>query len=283
MQIHLADAALSRGVETLNDAVVSGPLSLGERLALAAALASNENAALRRASNWWANAVVGRIVALLCGARLRVRGLEHIERLAPTGGVLLAPNHRTFFDLFAVTYAFRGQTSSCGEVYFPVRSRFWYDHPLGPWLNAVGAGMRMFPPVFRAAHQRDVTRRGLDWLAERLKEPGVVVGMHPEGTRSRDPDPFTLLPPEQSFGRVALLSRATIVPVFVNGLSDSLWEESRRRKQTDAIVNVAFGAPVSTTEFDGCDPSRLRNQLAIGRRVLQAVQELAQEVRSLSG
>lgn len=264
----------------LRAALWSGPLSLTERIALAVALSHNEHALLKRLSNAWANAVVGRVVGSLCGARLRVSGVEHIQRLAPSGGILLAANHRTFFDLFAVAYALRSHTNLCRKVYFPVRSGFWYDHPLGPLLNGFGTGMSMFPPIFRAAEKRDVTRRGLDWLAQRLAEPGVVVGMHPEGTRGRGTDPFALLPPEQSFGRVALLSRASIVPAFVHGLSDSLWSELRQRKQRAATVDVAFGAPVTLAELEDCDPCRLRNQLAIGERVLCAIQELATQVRN---
>ncbi|MFZ5889475.1 MAG: lysophospholipid acyltransferase family protein [Myxococcota bacterium] len=275
----LVASSQSRGPE-LRDAIWNGPLSLVERASLAAALTCNESAPLKWLSNWWANAVVGHVVSSLCDARLRVSGVEHIERLAPSGGVLLAANHRTFFDLFAVAYAFRNHTRLCRGVYFPVRSHFWYDHPLGPWVNVLGTGMNMFPPVFRASHKREVTRRGLDWLAQRLGQPGVVVGMHPEGTRSRGADPFALLPPEQSFGRVALLSRATIVPAFVHGLSDSIWNEVRRRKQRDAVVDIAFGAPVNSGEFDDCDPRRLRNQLGIGERVLQSIHALALDVHA---
>ena len=267
-------------VPRLRDAVWSGPLAFGERAALAVAVAFNERPLLKRATDVWAKAVVARAVRTLCGRRLRIQGIHNLERLAPSRGILLAANHRTFFDLFTVAYAFSSRTDLCQRMYFPVRSGFWYEHPLGVLVNGLGTGMSMFPPVFRPPHKRDITRRGLDWLAERLTEPGVVVGMHPEGTRSREADPYRLLPAEQSFGRVALMSRATIVPAFVTGLSNSLWSEVARRDDSAAAVDVAFGAPVSWREFDDCDPSRLRNQLALGLHVLHAIQELAEQVRA---
>lgn len=266
-------------VPRLRDAVWSGPLALRERAALGIAVACNERVPLKRLTDIWAKAVVSRVVSTLCGRRLRVRGVEHLERLAPSGGILLATNHRTFFDLFTVAYAFSRRPDLCQRMYFPVRSGFWYEHPLGVLVNGLGTGMSMFPPIFRPQQKRDITRRGLDWLAERLSEPGVVVGMHPEGTRSREPDPYTLLPAEQSFGRVALLSRATIVPAFVTGLSNSIRSEVARRRERTALVDVAFGAPVSWGDFQGCDPLRLRNQLALGQHVLHAIQELAEQVR----
>jgi 1-acyl-sn-glycerol-3-phosphate acyltransferase len=261
-------------------AACSGPLGLTERVALGLAVVANEWRPLKRVTSFWRQALIARVVEGLVRPRLRVLGLEHVERLAPRGGVLLAANHRSFFDLFVVASCLREHTKLCQSVYFPVRSRFWYDHPLGPLVNAVGTGMSMFPPVFRAGHQRPITRRGLDLLAERLARPGVVVGMHPEGTRSRGPDPYELLPAEQSFGRVALLARPTVIPAFVSGLSNSLVREVSRRHLAGAEISVVFGPPVDLSEFSQVNPQRLRHQIAVGERVLSAIDALGRIERA---
>jgi 1-acyl-sn-glycerol-3-phosphate acyltransferase len=167
-------------------------------------------------------------------------------------------------------------------MYFPVRSSFWYDSLLGIGTNAATSCMSMYPPIFRAAEKREATRAGLDFLARELADPGVVVGMHPEGTRSKQPDPYALLPPEQSFGRVVLLARPTVIPVFVNGVGNSLVREcvSGIRGKAPKII-VAFGAPVDLSEFDGADPTRLRTQIAVGQRVLDAIGGLGRKEQAL--
>lgn len=252
-----------------------GPLSLMERVALSVSAVSNEWAPLGRLAAFWRHEVVARLVDRICGSRLRVVGVENLQALAPEHGVLVAANHRSFFDLFVVTRCLREHTSFCRSLYFPVRSGFWYDNPLGLIVNAAGTGMSMFPPVFRPPQKRAITRSGLDLLAARLAAPGTVVGMHPEGTRSKSDDPYELLPAERSFGRLALLAKATVIPAFVSGLSNSLAKEISARRRADAEVIVVFGKAVNLGDLYDLDPERLRHQIAAGERVLAAIRDLS--------
>ncbi len=222
-----------------------------------------------------------RLVRLIAGARLRTVGLEHVTRLERTRGLMIAANHRSFFDLFLTMAAIAPVARAASRMYFPVRSTFWYDSLLGIGTNAAATCMSMYPPIFRDSGKRDATRAGLDFLARELRDPSVIVGMHPEGTRSKLDDPYRLLPPEQSFGRVVLTARPIVLPVFVNGVGNSLLREcvSGLRGNAPPIV-IAFGAPVDLSDFEGAAPTLLRAQLAAGQRVLDCIRELGATERA---
>jgi 1-acyl-sn-glycerol-3-phosphate acyltransferase len=139
----------------------------------------------------------------------------------------------------------------------------------------------MYPPIFREPSKRAVTRAGLDFLAGELSRSGVLAGMHPEGTRSRGVDPYELLAPEQSFGRVALKAKPTIVPVFVNGAGNSLWREcwDAVRGRAEPIV-IVIGAPLELGALAASEPDRLRAQIDVGKCALAAIRELGAEERA---
>lgn len=222
------------------------------------------------------------LVDLLSSDRLVIAGTEHLVRLPRDRGILLAPNHRSFFDLFVAARVAHAHVGSCNRLYFPVRSSFWYDSIAGLLLNVVGTGCTMYPPVFRMPEKRGVTRSGLDFLASELRRPGTLAGMHPEGTRSKSSDPVSLLPPEGGFGRVVLLARPSVVPVFVDGLGNSLVAEARRAVSgRHAPIRVVFGPPLELDPGSDLEPSRLRSQIEVGRRALASIGQLGEVARTL--
>lgn len=256
-------------------------LSRFERAALRLGALVNESARAKAASRHFNQAVTGRWMNLVSERRMTLLGLEHVVALHPDRGVLLAANHRSFFDMYMVLTHLHKRVDWCERSYFPVRSAFWYDHPLGVVTNLVASGMSMFPPVYREAEKREVTRVGLDFLAAELKRPGTVVGIHPEGTRNKGDDPYDLLPAEPGFGRVVLGARPIVVPVFVNGMANDFIHECRSTLDGTGIpIIIAFGAPVDFGELLDADPHRLRAQVAVGRRVLDAIAALAELERA---
>ena len=253
-----------------------GLLSMRERAALRIAAFVNERPRVKGASVWFSETFTTRWMELVSASRVTVVGLEKLRRLRPDRGVLIAANHRSFFDMFMVLTHTHQHVEFCERFFFPVRSAFWYDHVVGLTLNAVTAGMAMYPPVFREPHRRDVTRVGLDFLADELRQPATVVGIHPEGMRGTGPDPYELLPAEPGFGRVVLTANPVVVPVFINGLGNDFVAECWSTfRGTGAPIVIVFGDPVDTSEFAGADPRRLRAQVAVGRKVLAEIRELA--------
>ena len=186
-----------------------------ERRALAFASWINESPRIRTITHWVNSNIHRHFVTLLTSRRIHLIGIDKVTRLRPDRGVLIAANHRSFFDQYVIASYMYQNVVHWNEFFFPVRSGFWYDTSLGILLNLLCSTTSMFPPIFRPREKRGVTRAGLNFLAERLKSPKTLVGIHPEGTRNKGGDPYELLPPEPGFGRVALYARPIIIPIFI--------------------------------------------------------------------
>ena len=247
-----------------------------ERFALRFARWLNASS-LHGVSHWLNTRIHRRWVQLFTGRRVHLVGMDKMAAMRPDRGVLLASNHRSFFDQIVIaTYLYK-HVDTWPRFYFPVRSEFFYDNPLGIFLNAAFTSCTMFPPIFRPLHKRGVTRAGLNFLALELQSPETLCGIHPEGTRGKGPDPYQLLPAEPGFGRVVLQARPIVVPVFIGGLSNDIAREVRRNFGDRDPVIIVFGDPVDLSDFDDVDPRLLRNQVKVGRRVLQDVARLAEQ------
>lgn len=254
--------------------LASAHLSRLERFALRAGQLVNHSPRIKWLAQRFSVAVHYPLIRLLAAPRIHLLGLEHLAALEPGQSVLLAANHRSFFDFYVIMTYYWKHARGCQRFYFPVRSGFWYDSFLGVVVNAVASSFSMFPPIFRSPEKAPVTRLGLDFLATELGRAGTVVGIHPEGTRSKQADPYSLLAPEQSFGRVVLSARPSVLPVFINGIGNSLLTETRASLRKSSPIFVVFGAPVELAEFQSADPHRLRTQIAVGKKVLDAISAL---------
>jgi len=255
-----------------------------ERMALRIARFVNESPRVKSATQRFNEIVGSRWMTLVSRARMRLVGMDKMIRLDPDRGVLIAANHRSFFDMYMITTYLHHHVDWVRRMYFPVRSSFFYDRLVGVALNAAMSGVAMYPPIFRPKEKRGVTRAGLDFLADRLREPGTVVGIHPEGTRNKGDDPYELLPAEQGFGRVVLQSMPIVIPVFINGMGNDLYKECRSTFDgTGTPILMVFGDPVDLNEFANKDPERLRTQVEVGRKVLSAIAALGELERSIRG
>ena len=127
--------------------------------------------------------------------RLRTEGSEQVPESGP---VLLVGNHASYLDPPLMGMGVGRQ------VNFLAQAGLAAFAPLRWWLRQVGVTL-----IDRNAPSKDAMR----WVGARLKA-GEVVGMFPEGTRSRDGQ-------VQSFkSGVAFLvrrSKATVVPVGIDG------------------------------------------------------------------
>ncbi|MBX3579191.1 MAG: 1-acyl-sn-glycerol-3-phosphate acyltransferase [Rhizobiaceae bacterium] len=182
-----------------------------------------------------------------------IEGLETFRRLDPDRGVLLVCNHRSFFDLYAVSVAFfAGPSPWVDRLSFPVKGDFFYERPLGIVTNLIAGAGVMYPPFFRDRGRVRQNHESLRLVAEMLRRPGTIVGFHPEGTRGKGPDPHALLPMQPGAAEIALRSNALVVPVFINGLGNSLPSEIarkfRRGSRLDPCICV-FGKPLDLSDL----------------------------------
>ena len=210
-----------------------------------------------------------------------VHGVHRLPRLDPGKSYLCVSNHRSFFDLYVVTAFLVGRRGMRHRLLFPVRSGFFYDTPLGIFVNGVMSFFAMYPPVFRERHRQALNVKSLDEVARILRRGGAFVGMHPEGTRKKDDDPYTFLPAQSGVGRIIHHAKVDVLPVFINGLSNDLPKQiAANVARTGQPVVVVFGAPVDFGDLLH-RPGSPRVYKRAADRAMEAVSELAGEERAI--
>jgi 1-acyl-sn-glycerol-3-phosphate acyltransferase len=225
------------------------PLTRIERLAVRFAELANKDPRgkwlqtqfLRGVSYVWVRAGIAR--------RVLVEGLDDLLALRPDTGVMLVSNHRSFFDQYVMLLAcYMGPVPWAKRLFFPVRSNFFYDQPLGIMVNAAVAGGAMYPPIYRQTDRRTLNDDALDRMVEIVRQRGNVLGMHPEGTRGKGVDPYKFLPAQPGVGKLALIAQPTVIPAFIHGLGNNALDDIRfnfssEARRSRAIVTV-FGSPI---------------------------------------
>ncbi|MBK9066852.1 MAG: 1-acyl-sn-glycerol-3-phosphate acyltransferase [Gemmatimonadetes bacterium] len=187
-----------------------------------------------------------RWITTLAGPLLDLHGLEHVAATRRDRPLLLAANHRSFFDLYLVMAVLYRRLPGWRSTCFPVRGRYFYQRPGGVLLNALVAQWAMYPPFFREPGKRRFDQWALGELARLAREgEGRLIGFHPEGTRNRDPDPYSFLPPQPGIGRLMLDAAPTTVPVFIAGLPNGIGEIVRRRRRGGERIRLWFGPPLA--------------------------------------
>jgi 1-acyl-sn-glycerol-3-phosphate acyltransferase len=116
-----------------------------------------------------------------------------------------------------------------------------------------------------------------------LNRGGMFLGIHPEGTRKKDGDPYTFLPPQPGVGRIIHQSRSVVLPVFINGLLNDLPRQvASNFDGTGTKIHVVFGRPVDVAELRTARGSP-RTYRTIAERTLEAIAVLGQEERAIRG
>lgn len=215
---------------------------------------------------------------------VRVHGGERLPAFHDQSSTILISNHRSFFDLYAVS-AWLLRRGLPQRLMFPVRSQFFYDSIPGLAVNGAMSVFAMYPPVFRDRDRVALNRAGVDEVIRVLREGGALVGLHPEGKRSTSDDPYTLLPARPGVGRIIqeTKGRTTVIPVFVNGLCNEVGKQvAGNYLGTGERVNIVFGEPIDFGDLLDGEPSQALH-LRISERSLDAVRALGAEERELRG
>lgn len=217
----------------------------------------------------------------ICTRNIRqVHGRERLGTLDPNKSYVVVSNHRSFFDMYVIA-AYLVKRGLPHRILFPVRANFFYDRPLGIFVNGVMSFFAMYPPVFRERKQAHLNLASLDETSRLLRQGGMLIGLHPEGTRNKSDDPYTLLPAQSGVGRIIHQARVDVLPVFINGLGNDLPRQvAGNFTRTGNTINVVFGAPVQLQGLLDAAPSpRVFKQIA--DRTLDAVRALGEEERIL--
>lgn len=179
-----------------------------------------------------------------------------LENVPADGPVVLAANHLAFIDSMLVMYSLDRPVTFLGKAEY-------LEHPIA---------RRLFPsigmlPLDRSGRNNRVT---LDRVSEILADGGII-GLHPEGTRSRD---GLLSPGHRGVAQIALRAAAPVVPVALVGTGEAqpvgqLVPHFRSR------VEVRFGAPIGL--------GRWANSRRSARARRELTGEVMDSIASLSG
>lgn len=164
--------------------------------------------------------------------RWRVDG---VERVPAEGAVIVCGNHYHWMDPVAVACALRR------PVHFMAKEELFRFKPFGALLRIARAY-----PVKRGAADRSALKKTFELL-----EQGEVVGIFPEGTRSKTGE---LGKAEPGVGLFAHRARVTVLPFGIAGS----YRPFRR-------LTIIFGQPM---RFDGLYDQKLRSE-----QVLTAITE----------
>lgn len=165
--------------------------------------------------------------------RHRVEGTDNIP---PAGGVIIAPNHRSYADPPLVGISLER------AVHFLAKKELFSFRPFGALISRLNAH----------AIDRRNSGRALR-IALALLKGGNVLIVFPEGGRSRTE---TFRPAKRGIALIAKNAGVPIVPTYVHN-STSLW---RGRKTL-----VRFGPPIMPDDFDDHQALADATLAAIGR------------------
>ena len=224
--------------------------------------------------------VIGSTWIDVCSRRVRhIIGRERLPEMKPEDSFVLVSNHRSFFDLYVV-FGYLVKHGLPQRIVFPVRSKFFYDHPLGMVVNGAMSFFAMYPPVFRERERAALNIATLDEVVRLLERGGTAVGLHPEGQRNKSGDPYALLPAQSGVGRIIHGAKVKVIPIFINGLINDMPKQvyGNLTGKADPIV-IAFGKPV---DFDGMldEAPSPRIFKRISERCMEEVKILGEEERA---
>ncbi len=217
---------------------------------------------------------------------MNVRGLENFEEMDASRPLIIVSNHRSFFDMYTVSSVLFRRTKRPIRLYFPVRAKFFYDNPVGWFVNLVMGWWAMYPPFFREAgnaEKREFDKFSLRKLIELSSEgKGNVIGFHPEGKRNLNDDPYAFLPAQPGIGKVIYEARPQVLPVFVAGLNNDLPKQILGNWFGGEKVRVRFGPAVDLEKFYEMRDS-VRTHKAIADHLMEKIAELGEDDRNEFG
>ncbi len=174
-----------------------------------------------------------------------IQGADNVPR---SGGVILASNHLSFIDSFAIPLA------APRRVRFLAKDDYW---------TGTGVGGALRRGLFESVGAIPVDRRSSRAAQESLDAAlavlaaGDAFGIYPEGTRSRD---GRLYRGRTGVAFLALTADVPVVPVALSGTGDI--QPIGASFPRLANVRVRFGEPLTFTErYAGVPHGRARRQV----------------------
>jgi 1-acyl-sn-glycerol-3-phosphate acyltransferase len=219
-------------------------------------------------------------VRFLTKHRWHINHIEKLTSVKPQSGVLVISNHRSFFDMFYIMTMIRNITTFGNPCSFAVRSPFFYDHPLGLIINFMMAGSCMWPPIFRDERRHILNPLMLKQVSRLIGEKKVSFGLHPEGARQKNMNPFELAKPRKGVGQIIADAPddVVIIPMFLHGLTNSIGHELKQK-----FAKVDYDSQVHFYVGDAMLAKDLKHLPAeeISVFIMSKIQNLADEAKEV--
>lgn len=182
--------------------------------------------------------------------------VEGMANVPETGPAILAANHLSFLDSMLLMYETPRRVTFLGKAEY-LDSR---------WTRRLFPAAGMIPVDRSGRGIAQSLRQALGRLAD-----GEVVGIFPEGTRSRN---GLLHRGHPGVAHLALRSGAPILPVGIIG-TDRVQPPGQRLPRRSAPVTVKFGAPVDLGAWHRAKP--------VGATKREITAEVMHAIAALSG
>ena len=163
------------------------------------------------------------------GMSVKYSGREHIP---PSGGFLIATNHRSYYDPLIVG------ASQKKKTYYLAKEELFRNPLIGAWLRSVGS-----LSIKRGKIDREALK-----VCVRTINSGQRLLIFPEGTRSRT-DEFLSAKP--GLGMIAIEAGCPILPGYIYG-SNMMWDCVLRKRG----LSLTFGPPLSAEWIASQEPGR---------------------------
>ena len=188
------------------------------------------------------------------------------QNVPPEGAMLLAANHLSYMDIFAVSLF----ADSAGRYpVFLAKSSLFEIPVLGGIITRLGQ-----LPVFRGQADAALVLR----QAEMVARSGACVIFYPESTVTRDPDQWPMVS-KTGVARLALETGAPVIPVAHWGAQKILpYGDYVPRLLPRKTVRVIAGPPVDLSEFAG-QPLNTQVLRAATEKIMHDVAALLGELR----
>ena len=197
-----------------------------------------------------------RVLRVVAGAAYRLLipvKVSGQHNLPATGPLILAANHISFFDTIVLMFSVPRRTYFVGKAEY---MDSWTTRRLFPAFGLI--------PIDRAAARQAMAALGV--AAEAL-EQGHVLGIYPEGTRSRD---GLLHRGHTGVAQLAMMTGAPVVPVGLIG-TDRIQPVGARLPRPFRRAEIRFGPALDPASYGG--PPRRRRQMLTGD-LMDAIRQL---------
>jgi 1-acyl-sn-glycerol-3-phosphate acyltransferase len=195
----------------------------------------NRSGPIRRIMRFWA-----RSIFLMLGKRLRVKGIEHIEK---DKNYILLANHASLFDIMAIL------------SFYPGVSWFGREHLLK--VPLFGRVLRLTHYVPMKSGDARNTRDMLSTLVE--KSGAQTIAIFPEGTRTADGSINRF---RKGFVHILKATEMSVLPVTLNGFF-LLKPKNRFNINFESKVEVVIHKPIEFEEFAERDDQEILTKVRV--------------------